>query len=214
MVLGRHKEMDLLIRWTPGHIGIDGNEEADVWARKAAQEGSSALHRLPAPLRKPLPYSKSANIQAFKAKLKRRAQAAWRKSPRYERIKNIDDSLPSPAFLCLITSLPRKHSALLIQLRSHHIPLAAHLHRIQKADSPTCPCCRRSDETVQHYLLECPAHASARREMHRAGGRDARCISKLLSKPELLPHLFRFIGRTTRFRSVFGEIPELEATGS
>ncbi|KAJ7042940.1 hypothetical protein C8F04DRAFT_944955, partial [Mycena alexandri] len=95
----------------------------------------------------------------------------------------------------------------LLQLRTGHIPLAKHLHRIQKADSPICPCCRQADETVMHYLLRCPAHADARRELVRAGGSQARVLAKLLGLPKLLPHLFRFLGRTGRFHSVHGELP-------
>jgi len=210
MVLRRHDGMELLIRWTPGHIDIAGNERADEEAKKAAQEGSSPHRELPAPLRKSLPRSKSAAIAAFNKKLTVSAHREWEKSPRYARIKDIDPTLPSPKFMKLIAPLPRKNAALLLQLRSRHIPLAAYLYRINKATSPTCPCCNHGDETVHHYLLECQAHRAARREMHRAGGRDTAQITKLLSKPGLLPHLFRFIGQTERFRSVFGEIPILD----
>ena len=52
--------MDLLVRWTPGHIDIEGNEEADKEAKAAAQYGSSPNQNLPAPLWKTLPQSKSA----------------------------------------------------------------------------------------------------------------------------------------------------------
>jgi ribonuclease HI len=52
--------MELLVRWVPGHMDIVGNEKADVEAKKAATYGFSPLHRLPAPLRKTLPWSKSA----------------------------------------------------------------------------------------------------------------------------------------------------------
>ena len=56
----RHKGADILIRWTPGHMGITGNERADKEAKKAAREGLSPSHRLLAPLIKTLPRSKSA----------------------------------------------------------------------------------------------------------------------------------------------------------
>ncbi|KAJ6596047.1 hypothetical protein B0H10DRAFT_1659825, partial [Mycena sp. CBHHK59/15] len=81
-----------------------------------------------------------------------------------------------------------------------------HLHRINRADSPICPCCHQVEETVIHYLLHCPAHANARAELHRIGGRDSRVLEKLLTKSKLLPLLFQFIARTGRFRTVFGEI--------
>ena len=55
MVRNRHKGMDLLVKWVPGHMDIVGNDRADAEAKKAATDGSSPLHRLPAPLRKALP---------------------------------------------------------------------------------------------------------------------------------------------------------------
>jgi hypothetical protein len=37
MVSDRHQDMDLLIRWTPGHINIEGNKEANKEAKTAAK---------------------------------------------------------------------------------------------------------------------------------------------------------------------------------
>ena len=55
MVQNKHKGMDLLVKWVPGHVDIVRNDRADVEAKKAAMEGSSPLCKLPAPLRKTLP---------------------------------------------------------------------------------------------------------------------------------------------------------------
>jgi ribonuclease HI len=206
MVQGRHQDMEIEIRWTPGHKGIEGNEEADKEAKMAAEQGSSERAGLPAPLRKALPYSKSATRMAYTKKLKRKAKKAWEASTRYERIKDIDPSLPSSSFRKLVAPLSRKHASVLIQLRSGHIPLNKHLHRIGKAESPICPCCRQHEETVHHFLIRCPAHRNARTALTHAAGRDATSLHKLLSKPKLIPHLFRFIGRAGRLRSVFGDL--------
>ena len=62
--------MDLLVKWTPGHMDIIGNAKADKEAKKAVREGSSPLPKLPAPLRKTLPWSKSAAKQEYMRKLK------------------------------------------------------------------------------------------------------------------------------------------------
>jgi ribonuclease HI len=209
-MLAEHRDMDLLVRWTPGHADIKGNEQADEEARKAAAEGSS--RRLPRFLKKPLLKSRSAMKQAYAGKLKKQAEKAWQKSPRYPRIKDMDSTLPSPAYLKLVADLPRKHCAILFQLRSGHAPLAQHLHRVQKAESPVCPCCNMRNETVGHFLLFCPAHEVAREAMYFEGGRDTRVLSKLLSDPNLLRHLFRFVARTRRLQLVYGEIPKLPDT--
>ncbi|KAF7357192.1 RNA-directed DNA polymerase from transposon X-element [Mycena sanguinolenta] len=181
----------------------------DEEAKKAAQEGSSSDNSIPPSFRGTLPWSRSARLQHYNARLKATVATEWKKSPRYHRIKPYDPSLPSNKFVKLTERMPRKLAVILVQLRTGHTILNKHLHRINRADSPICPCCKRADETIIHYLLHCPAHADARSELHRQGGRDARVLTKLLTKPELLPLLFRFIARTRRYHSVFGEIPAL-----
>ncbi|KAF8870223.1 hypothetical protein BD779DRAFT_1395768, partial [Infundibulicybe gibba] len=51
LVMNRHPNAKLAIRWTPGHEGIDGNEWADEVAKEASQLGSSPSKDLPATLR-------------------------------------------------------------------------------------------------------------------------------------------------------------------
>jgi hypothetical protein len=138
------------------------------------------------------------------------SSAEWAKSPWYHRIRHCNSSLPSRKFIDLITALPCKLAAILFQLRTGHTILNKHLHRINRVEFPLCPCCRRGDKTVLHYLIHCPAHANARVELHRLGGRSSRDIAKLLSKPKLLPLLFQFVAQSGRFRTVFGELPLLE----
>jgi hypothetical protein len=70
MVSDRHQDMDLLIRWTPGHISIKGNKEANKEAKMAAKHGSSPNQKLPSQLWKMLPCRKSAVQQAYHTKLK------------------------------------------------------------------------------------------------------------------------------------------------
>ena len=83
IVTNKHKDMDLLVKWTPGHIDIKGNEEADREAKDAVRYSSSTIQKLPAPLRKALPCSKSAAQQMFHQKIKKAAGKIWNKSPCY-----------------------------------------------------------------------------------------------------------------------------------
>ena len=207
----KHINLEIVIRWMPGHIGIEGNEAADKEAKRAVQEGSSPDDQLPAALQKRLPDSKSAAKQAFMTKLKKKAHKEWKKSTHYQKINQFDDSMPSKKYLKLVKPLRRKQSSILYQLRTGHAPLAKHLHRFHKADSPQCPCCHQEEETVHHYLIRCPAHRSARNTMIRDAGMNATKMNKLLSEKSLLPHLFQFISTSGRLRSVFGNIPELKA---
>ncbi|OCH87125.1 hypothetical protein OBBRIDRAFT_708510, partial [Obba rivulosa] len=92
----------LTIRWVPGHMDVQGNELADVEAKKAAAGRSSHPTRLLKSLRSPLPASSPATKQAFAKKLKDQAKAHWQKSPRSARMRNIDPTLPSASFEKLI----------------------------------------------------------------------------------------------------------------
>jgi hypothetical protein len=199
MIQNKHKGLDLLVKWVPGHMEIVGNEKADEVARKAAS-GSSSVRKLPAPLRKVLPRSKSAARQEYHRKVKSAAMEVWTSSPRFERMAMIDPDLSHVKFAKLTRGISRNQASVLFQLRSGHVPLNTYLHRIKKADSPVCPGCLHHRETVMHYIMRCEAHTVVRQIMFNAAGRDARNLGLLLSTLELLPHLFRYIRATERLR--------------
>lgn len=158
-VIKKHPNIHIRLRWIPGHMECEGNEAVDEEARKAAQGESSSDKALPARFRsrKVLPTSKSAVKQTYQARLKVRSKQSFAKSPRYAPFCRIDKSLPSDKYRKLISSLPRKHASILTQLRTGHVPLNKHLHRIKCAESPICPKCEMENETVAHFLLMCPA---------------------------------------------------------
>jgi ribonuclease HI len=205
----RNPRLKINVRWTPGHTGIVGNERADVLAKEAALGDPSAPRRLPKELHKPAPRSKAAILRSYTNAMQKQVEMAWKASPRATRLETVDPTFNPRQYMQLITKLPKKHAAILIQLRTGHIGLNAHLNRIRRTDSPLCPCCRRQDETVEHFLLHCPAHHAARSTLTDRTGPDSRNIKKLLAKPEYLPHLFRFIAATERMRQIFGDIPDL-----
>lgn len=125
---------DITVRWVTGHKDIEGNEKADVEAKKAADNirNTSARKRLPHFLREDrLPLSILALLQNQKKIETNRWQRSWASSPRYSHLSKIDCKLLTGSFLQLTTSLTRKQSALLIWLRTKHAPLNAHLHRIK-----------------------------------------------------------------------------------
>jgi ribonuclease HI len=76
----------LTFRWSAGHIGIAGNEDADREAKTAAEGESSDKQDLPAYLHKPLGHSLSAIRQKQYENLKQKWTENWTTSPRYHRL--------------------------------------------------------------------------------------------------------------------------------
>ncbi|KAF9018646.1 hypothetical protein BDZ89DRAFT_889992, partial [Hymenopellis radicata] len=58
----------------------------------------------------------------------------------------------------------RRGTCILNQLRSGHVGLNRHLHRIGAAPSPMCESCL-VPETIPHLLLLCPRYAEQRRHL-------------------------------------------------
>jgi hypothetical protein len=113
------EDIQITVRWIPGHTDIPGNEKADEEAKRAAEgeDQSSPSRQLPRYLRKgPLPHSVSVLKQWHQEALKKRWRTQWEKSPRYARAKVIDASMPSPNFLKLADSLPKYQTSLYTQL--------------------------------------------------------------------------------------------------
>lgn len=121
-MLSRKDDQKLIICWSAGHIGIPGNEAADEQAKRTACGESSEYRKLPPSLRNmngspiTLPSSKSALKQAFQADIIQEAKSILRLSTRHARFKETDPSFPSKRFAILTDNLPRRHTALLIQL--------------------------------------------------------------------------------------------------
>jgi ribonuclease HI/endonuclease/exonuclease/phosphatase family metal-dependent hydrolase len=199
LIKKEHPGIKVSIKWVPAHKGVVGNERADLLAKKAITDSSSSENRLPSLLTKPLPASKSATKQAFQKKLQKETQEEWVKSSRFRRMERTDPRAPSTSYVKLISPLPRRAASLITQIRTGHIPVAKYLHRIGKVPSPTCPACKQETETIQHFILQCPAHERARQALrYEVGSRDIN-ITRLTTKKKPIKALIKFIAETGRW---------------
>jgi hypothetical protein len=165
-----NKNYQLTLRWMAGHIGIDGNELVDGEAKKAARGQSSNPKSLPCILRR----KPKTNTAALKQHHRKQSTACWKKiwarPVRGKQDHRIVHSSPSKKFIETISNpeLPRQAASLISQLHIKHIPLNNYLHRSKCVDSPQCPACGDASETVEHYLLNCPAYAHERWALEKA----------------------------------------------
>jgi len=92
-------------------------------------------------------------------------------------------------------------ASLLVQMRTGHIPLQAHLHRIRKVETLTCQNCHKADKTVHHYLIACMVFAAQRGDMESQLRRAAKSMSTLLTNPKAFLQPFKYIHNTNHFGS-------------
>ena len=85
----RNHNVRITVQWTPGHIGIKGNEEVDKAAKVVSAGVNSPKRALPKLFRKPLPTSKSTAKQHFNSKLQAAAIEAWHIAPQVRKLKGI-----------------------------------------------------------------------------------------------------------------------------
>ncbi|KAF9245438.1 hypothetical protein BU15DRAFT_13391, partial [Melanogaster broomeanus] len=106
-----------------------------------------------------------------------------------------------------ISHLTKRHISLLIWLRTGHISLNQHLHRIKKSDTPNCPNCEDDrQETVEHFLLGCPQYAHERHVLQSSLGRVAFSLPFILTQPTAHEPVIRFINSTKRLNDTFGNV--------
>jgi ribonuclease HI len=188
------------LRWTPGHEGIQGNEQVDDAAKRAAMGDISTPAELPAYLRrKPMKRSAPATRQAYKKVLQEDWRKEWLRSKRNRRMRHIDSSLPSNNYIKLSRPLRRAQLSMLTYLRTGHAPLNHHLHRIKCIESPACPHCPEVNETVRHFLFECPEYRAARNTMDRALRRRSHDIAYLFTNSRAIQVLTRYVADTKRW---------------
>lgn len=131
------------LQWIPSHVGILGNEKADILAKHGTT--------LPQPsLLVPLSTAKSQIDLAVKS---------------FTRRKHLADA-HGKSWECLtrgpIVKLPRHEAVPKFRTLTGHDLLPVHLHRLGIVPSPECPLCRNGNLDGLH-LLDCQGLAEERR---------------------------------------------------
>jgi len=192
----------LTIRWTAGHMGIEGNEKADREAKRAADGHNSDSKDLPKYVRKRIKHSVSALRQTNNKESNENWQKEWQAAKSYKRLRTKDTIPPSSQKFLELTSdhrIPRRMASLIFQLRVGHAPLNSYLHRFHKVESARCPACGDPRETVEHFLLHCPKYTHERWPLLAKFNRTQPSLTDILSNRKTILSLISFIEATERF---------------
>jgi len=167
----RFPNMNITVRWIPGHEGLNGSEKADEEAKRAAKgEGKDDMGNKRGILRKALPASKAATKQELNRRRAARIQRTFNTSKRSSKAKAIDPTMPSNKYRKATSKLPKANASIWTQMRTEHVATRAYLYKFKLTESPTCQQCGTGEETVAHYFRHCKAYKNQRRELYRKLG--------------------------------------------
>jgi len=120
-----------MIQWIPGHVGVEGNEKADVAAKDATTHDQ-----------KNIKLSKSVINNAISESIKK----AWvNKHAKWQRRHKFDSTISRHTQ----TELSRYRTG-------HSLLLKTYRFKIGKEDNDTCDNCNQEAEDQQHHLFRCP----------------------------------------------------------
>ena len=146
--------------WVPGHVGIQGNENADQAAKRALRRAEPPQYRLPY----------SDYFPGVKSYVKQKWQQRWNSADanRPNKLYTIQPDI-KPFH---VEGLTRKEESVVHRLRIGHTRLTHGYLMEQRGPikiPPTCNLCNNPDEplTVNHFLINCPALGYIRGRYYR-----------------------------------------------
>ena len=205
----RRMGYEVQLHWVPAHIGIAGNEAADIAAKQATgwrqkkrrnnkliEYDSYKVSWTP----KHVEVLKSAQKQAI-AKITTASWCeTWANETRGRTLHALEPK-PRRKILNLHDGLDRELSSIAIQMRTGKIGLRYFLFKRKVKDiySPKCPC-GQGDQTVEHVLFACRRHREQRkgvwsRERGRARYGELR-LKTILTEPVSLKKAAIFMKET------------------
>jgi ribonuclease HI len=155
-------QIPIEIRWIPAHVGVPGNETADVEAKLAATGGGVENGA-----EQPYPEGSAGRVllaATAKRRVRLRIKERWAQEWAKERTSKPNQRLvkvPDKKVLRLFDSLSKPYTSILIQMRSMRIALNHFLFKIKAVESDECYCSEGS-QTPRHILMQCPLYADLR----------------------------------------------------
>ena len=185
----------VVIRWTPGHKGIRGNELADRAAKEAAthDDGSERPQPTYTHLRR---RAREAALQRWRRqwRLAKHERTGTHRGNLYSVADRFEPNLkPQPHFRNILS---RHVYGLTLQCRTGHAFMGEYYQRFVPTEPIGCPC-GASLQTRKHILLDCPRYDS-HRHLLRHQGRPM-TVNDIVGTDQGIVALAKFIAATGAF---------------
>lgn len=138
----------ITLEWCPGHVNIEGNEEADLLAKKATL----------LPVLEP-----RTSISYYGSLIKAEGFKQWE-----ERLKSAKDSPYKRTFGLAVgrrlksPTKIREIASAFYQLKIGHGYFKSYLYRFNRSDNDRCQCSLTAAQTPRHLLLDCRLYRDLR----------------------------------------------------
>ena len=145
-------ENTIKLNWIKAHTGHCGNEKADELAKAGTVSSNLVCSLVPLNHIKNMINDKVNNLTQTRWNSNRHAHTDLILGNHHKKTlriltNNLNNRTRYRTGICIITG---------------NIGLNKHLHRINRSDTPNCPNCIDTEETVAHYIGQCPAYSRMR----------------------------------------------------
>ncbi|XP_028169591.1 uncharacterized protein LOC114359397 isoform X2 [Ostrinia furnacalis] len=140
---------DIILFWTPSHVGVVGNEEADTLAKLITNTSDVV------PVKKiKISYTDCSTL--LKELMKKKWLDHWQESiqTKGKWYHQINHGIGKPWFT-KGTYKNRKFYSYISRLRIGHGRFNEHLHRMNMITSPSCSFCNQANQSLHHIFFEC-----------------------------------------------------------
>lgn len=179
--------LHVVIRWCPGHAGVEGNEIVDKLAQATAKKNLSDSTRRP------------PGIAAFQGAIKEwvRTQTS---SLTDAQVKRLGHEYQASKHMKAIKTLQKPSVSAITQLQSNHAPLNNYLFSHQQRADPACKC-ETGVETADHFLFICPRYEPQRETLLKKLKKlKIRASKSCLTNPKSYEAIAEFCATTWRLK--------------
>lgn len=143
------KDIEVILVWIPGHMGIAGNECADVAAKAAVTSNLADRKHF---IIEVYDLIHKAKLDLFKA-----WQSYWSETSKAKggAFAAIQPSIPPKPWFYKFKKVPKVVTSVICRIRIGHCCSPVFLHKIRVRDSSLCEC-GLDEGTVDHIFLNCP----------------------------------------------------------